>query len=86
MEKSISDKKELMVFFTKEGFTVDYEVSNKKVSSEENRVVQEGWHTRLVEDKYKAVWDFGFIVKDQWMSPTISFLYYITITIKIPCS
>lgn len=78
MEKIFIDKKELMVFFTKTGFTVDYDVTTKKTLSEQNQKAQEIWYTNFIENKYKALWDFGFIVKDEWMAPTISFLYFLS--------
>ena len=78
MEKSFTDKKELMVFFTQRGFTVDYELATKKVISEENKKIQANWYTRFVEDRYKALWDFGFTEKGEWMALSISFLYFLS--------
>ncbi|HEY5525587.1 MAG TPA: DEAD/DEAH box helicase [Clostridium sp.] len=78
MEKIFIDKKELMVFFTKTGFTVDYEVTTKKALSEQSQKAQETWYTSFIEDRYKALWDLGFVVKDEWMSPTISFIYLLS--------
>ena len=78
MEQIIKDKKELMVFFTQTGFTVDYELATKKVLSEENQKTQTIWYTHFLEDRYKALWDFGFTQKGDWMSSTISFLYFLS--------
>ena len=78
MEQIITHKKELMVFFTKTGFTVDYELSTKKVLSEENQKTQTSWYTSFLENRYKALWDFGFTQKGDWMSSTVSFLYLLS--------
>jgi len=78
LEQIITDKKELMVFFTKTGFTVDYELSTKKVLSEENQKTQTSWYTSFLENRYKALWDFGFTQKGDWMSSTVSFLYLLS--------
>ncbi len=78
MEQIIRDKKELMVFFTQRGFIVDYEEAIKKTLSEENQKTQASWHTRFLENRYKALWDFGFIQKGEWMSSTLSFLYFLS--------
>ena len=77
MEKNFKEKKELIVIFTQTGFTVDYEIAAKKNLSEENQKNQEDWYTKFLEDKYKALWDLGFMRQDDWMSQTISFLYFI---------
>ena len=78
MEHIFTDKRELMVFFTLKGFTIDYELVTKRVISEENQKTQASWYTRFVEDRYKALWDFGFTQKGEWMSPTISFIYFLS--------
>src|SRR5471030_31089 len=67
-----------MVFFTKIGFTVDYELATKKVLSEENQKIQISWYTSFLENRYKALWDFGFTQKGDWMSSTVSFLYLVS--------
>ena len=74
MEQKLSEKKELIVIFTKTGFTVDYEINSKKKLSEENQKKQEEWYDRFLEDKYKALWDIGFTSQDDWMSQSINFL------------
>ncbi|AWI07754.1 ATP-dependent helicase [Clostridium drakei] len=71
------ENKELIVIFTETGFTVDYEISDKKKLSEDNQKNQEYWYGKFIEDKYKALWNLGFSKKDDWMSQTISFLYFI---------
>ena len=78
MKQIFTDQKELMVFFTKTGFTVDYELATKKVISEENQKIQGSWYTRFLDDRYKALWDFGFTQKGEWMSSTVSFLYLLS--------
>ncbi|MBV7276554.1 DEAD/DEAH box helicase family protein [Clostridium sp. PL3] len=77
MEQRSKEKKELIVIFTEKGFTVDYEIADKKKLSEDNQKNQEYWYTRFIEDKYKALWDLGFSRQDDWMSQTINFLYFI---------
>lgn len=77
MKKIFKENKELIVIFTETGFTVDYEISDKKKLSEDNQKNQEYWYGKFIEDKYKALWDLGFSKKDDWMSQTISFLYFI---------
>ncbi len=74
MEKVLKEKKELIVIFTKNGFTVDYETANKKNLSEEN---QEVWHEKFLKDKYKALWELGFTNSDDWMSHSIGFLNFL---------
>ncbi|WP_242859816.1 DEAD/DEAH box helicase [Clostridium drakei] len=77
MKKIFKENKELIVIFTETGFTVDYEISDKKKLSEDNQKNQEYWYGKFIEDKYKALWNLGFSKKDDWMSQTISFLYFI---------
>lgn len=77
MEQSFKEKKELIVIFTETGFTVDYEIVDKKKLSEDNQKDQEYWYAKFIEDKYKALWDLGFSRQDDWMSQTINFLYFI---------
>ncbi|AQS10286.1 RNA polymerase-associated protein RapA [Clostridium saccharobutylicum] len=77
MEQSFKEKKELTVIFTQTGFAVDYEIAAKKKLSQENQKNQEDWYRKFLEDKYKALWDFGFTKQDDWMSQSISFLYFL---------
>lgn len=77
MEQSFKEKKELIVIFTQTGFTVDYEIAAKKNLSEVNQKNQESWYTKFLEDKYKALWDLGFTKQDDWMSQSVSFLYFL---------
>lgn len=72
------EKKELIVIFNEKGFMLDYETISTKVLSEEAQKEQWSWYERFLEDKYKALWDFGFIEKKEWMSSTISFLYLLS--------
>ena len=78
MEQVFKDKKELMVFFTQTGFSVDYETTTKKNLSEENQKNQEIWYRQFLEDRYKSLWNLGFSKQDDWMSPTISFLFFLS--------
>ncbi|MHC1682960.1 MAG: DEAD/DEAH box helicase [Clostridiaceae bacterium] len=78
MEQRLKENKELIVIFTEEGFTVDYEAATKKKLSEENKKNQEIWYTRFSEDKYKALWDIGFINQNEWMSHSIGFLNFLS--------
>ncbi|WP_129596234.1 DEAD/DEAH box helicase [Anaerophilus nitritogenes] len=73
-----TDKKELMVIFSETGFVVDYEIIDKKFISEEYQKYQLIWYERFEQDKYKALWDLGFIEKKGWMSPTIHFLNFLS--------
>ncbi|MBC2436552.1 DEAD/DEAH box helicase [Clostridium saccharobutylicum] len=77
LEQSFKEKKELTVIFTQTGFAVDYEIAAKKKLSQENQKNQEDWYRKFLEDKYKALWDFGFTKQDDWMSQSISFLYFL---------
>lgn len=77
MEQNFKEKKELIVIFTETGFTVDYEIADKKKLSEDNQKNQEYWYAKFIEDKYKALWDLGFSRQDDWMSQTVNFLYFI---------
>ncbi|MFL0195734.1 DEAD/DEAH box helicase [Clostridium sp. WILCCON 0269] len=77
MEQRIKEKKELIVIFTQTGFTVDYEITSKKILSKENQNNQEVWYTKFLEDKYKTLLELGFSNQDDWMSQSISFLYFV---------
>ncbi|MBP2031867.1 non-specific serine/threonine protein kinase [Clostridium algifaecis] len=77
MKERLNEKKELIVIFTRNGFTVDYEMAHKKNLSEENQKNQENWHTKFLKDKYKTLWELGFTNSDDWMSQSISFLNFL---------
>ncbi|OOM69427.1 DEAD/DEAH box helicase [Clostridium sp. BL-8] len=77
MDKSLKERKELIAIFTEAGFKIDYEIAPKKKLSEDNIKNQEVWYTKFIEDKYKALWNLGFTNEEEWMSETISFLYFI---------
>ncbi len=78
LEQMHKENKELIAVFTQTGFTVDYEIVSKKNLSEENQKNQEAWYTKFLENKYKALWELGFSKQDDWMSQSISFLYFLS--------
>lgn len=78
MNQNHKENKELIVIFTQASFTVDYEVLHNQKLSDKNQKNQELWYEKFLEDKYKALWELGFSNQDDWMSPSISFLKFIS--------
>ncbi|URZ00286.1 DEAD/DEAH box helicase [Clostridium felsineum] len=76
MEQKRKENKELIVIFTQTGFTVDYEILKKKLS-EEKQNNQKVWYEKFLDDKYEALWELGFSNQDDWMSQSVSFLYFL---------
>jgi len=72
-EKAHMQNYELTVFFTDESFTVD-----NVVTQNHNVYYNKDLLARFESDKYQALYDFGFMPKNDEMSPSLMFLHQIS--------
>ncbi len=78
MEKK-SVKKELNAYFKQEGFMVEiipYEQTDISDINKEDDLKE--WMLRFKEDKYRALFHLGFLIEQEWFSPSVKYLYSIS--------
>lgn len=73
---------ELKAYFKPEGFVVeliqddaDKTEADKTEADKEDNLKE--WLTRFETNKYKALFYLGFLVKEEWFSPSVVYLYHI---------
>jgi len=72
------ETKNLIAYFKEEGFTIDYETIIIKKTSEETSQFTQEWYQRFKQNKYEALFYFGFQEKSNDFSPSINYLHYIS--------
>ena len=71
--------KHLTAYFQPQGFIVNMDPVVKKGKVREEDEQQElEWFQRLQKDKYTALYHMGFLVRQDWMSPSITYLHRIS--------
>ena len=70
----MTDYLELIASFTKDDFILDYEAVAKKGFSEDKRQFEQAWQTRFRANKDRALFYFGFLSQQDFLSPTMAFL------------
>lgn len=67
-------KNELVAYFTQNGFQIDYNLQDKSQFIKDEQELFE----KFKADKYQALFYLGFLVKQEWFSTSILYLYLIS--------
>ena len=72
-------RQKLNAYYKPEGFVIDLGEENSAKINEEIAINDElkEWKKQFDENKYIALFHLGFIVKKEWFSPELEYLYYI---------
>lgn len=70
-----NNKNELIVCFTEQSYKLDFSISERKTVSDTENKFNDNLYKQYMDNRYKALFHFGFLDKPEDLSDSLAFLH-----------